>query len=55
MERLCCVSAFGDGTQTHEDVEKKNYILPNGTNITLRQERTMAPEILFNPTILEGK
>ena len=55
MERLCCVSAFGDEKQAKENVEKKNYILPCGTNITLHEERIMAPEILFYPKLLGGK
>ena len=31
----------------------KEYVLPDGTNITLGRERFMAPEILMNPSLIE--
>ena len=54
MERLCCVASTGDESKAKEKIEKKNYILPNSTNITLQEERILAPEILFKPKLLGG-
>jgi len=36
-------------------VLNKEYVLPDGTNITLGRERFMAPEILMDPSLIESE
>ena len=48
-EELCEVYPY----DKKDDVEIKNYILPDDTTIEIGEERKLAPEILFNPLLRE--
>ena len=52
MEKLCCVAATSE--EARKSTSQKTYSLPNGHTISLGAERLLAPEILFNPSILGG-
>lgn len=53
-ESLCCVSLHKetDCSKSSIDCPEKSYTLPDGSKLTLNNERYLCPEALFKPSLL---
>lgn len=53
-ESLCytILNNSSDEDKKKNETSPTNYVLPDGTFISLKEEKIMAPEILFNPSIV---
>ncbi len=54
-EKACFVSLDYKEDLKRADQYKKQYSLPDGSTITLSQERFMVPEALFNPSLINSE
>lgn len=53
-ENLCCVRLHKetDSSKSSIDCPEKSYSLPDGSELTLNNERFLCPEALFKPSLL---
>lgn len=54
-ENLCCVRLHKetDNSKSSTDSPEKSYTLPDGSKLTLNNERFLCPEALLKPSLLE--
>lgn len=53
-ENLCCVRLHKetDNSKSSTDSPEKSYTLPDGSKLTLNNERFLCPEALLKPSLL---
>lgn len=54
IKEMCyfCVQQREKGRDTHQEVSQSQFLLPDNTIINLKEEKVMAPEILFDLSIV---